>query len=155
MSESYHPPSGVTASPACSAAAPWEGVLLAKDPVLERDVAVKLLRDDLSLPPEQRTALLERMRQEARASARVRTPTSSASTTWARTGVRPLPRVRVRGGRDAEGSLAARPARPRGSAAKLARQIAGALHTAHTAGVLHRDIKPENIILTRYRRENC
>jgi serine/threonine-protein kinase len=42
--------------------------------VLDRDVAVKLLRDDLTLPPEQRDALLERMRQEARASARVTHP---------------------------------------------------------------------------------
>src|SRR5262245_10796831 len=49
-------------------------VLLAHDPVLDRSVAVKLLRDDLSLPPEHRQALLERMRQEARASARVSHP---------------------------------------------------------------------------------
>src|SRR5262245_59468929 len=49
-------------------------VLLARDPVLDRDVAVKLLRDDLPLPPEQRKALVDRMRQEARASARVTHP---------------------------------------------------------------------------------
>ena len=42
-------------------------VLLAHDPVLDRSVAVKLLRDDLRIEPEQQTALVDRMRQEARA----------------------------------------------------------------------------------------
>ena len=47
-------------------------VLLAHDPVLDRDVAIKLLRDDLGIPPELRDGLLERMRQEARASCFIR-----------------------------------------------------------------------------------
>ena len=42
-------------------------VLLAKDSVLGRSVALKLVRDDLGLPPESREALFARMRQEARA----------------------------------------------------------------------------------------
>jgi len=49
-------------------------VLLAHDPVLDRSVAIKLLRDDLNIPPEQHDTLLHRMRQEARASARVSHP---------------------------------------------------------------------------------
>src|SRR5262245_57185080 len=49
-------------------------VLLALDPVLDRRVAVKLLRDDLVIPADQRQALFERMRHEARASARVAHP---------------------------------------------------------------------------------
>ncbi|HEX6767308.1 MAG TPA: protein kinase, partial [Polyangiaceae bacterium] len=49
-------------------------VLLARDLVLDRDVAVKLLRDDLGLEPDQRRALVDRMRQEAKACARVGHP---------------------------------------------------------------------------------
>src|SRR5687768_920254 len=49
-------------------------VLLAHDPILDRDVAVKLLRDDLGLTEEQQRTLLDRMRQEARAAARVSHP---------------------------------------------------------------------------------
>ena len=49
-------------------------VLLAHDPVLDRDVAVKLLRDDLKIPEDVRDGLIVRMRHEARAAARVAHP---------------------------------------------------------------------------------
>lgn len=49
-------------------------VLLARDTVLGREVALKVLRDDLGLPPELKTQLLQRMRQEARAAAAISHP---------------------------------------------------------------------------------
>jgi eukaryotic-like serine/threonine-protein kinase len=49
-------------------------VLLARDSVLGRRVAIKVMREDLGLPPEVRAALLARMRQEARAAAAVSHP---------------------------------------------------------------------------------
>lgn len=49
-------------------------VLRARDSVLGRLVAIKIMRDDLGLPPEVRAALLARMRQEARAAAAVSHP---------------------------------------------------------------------------------
>jgi serine/threonine-protein kinase len=123
-------------------------VLLARDPVLDRDVAVKLLRDDLTLPPEQRAALLERMRQEARASARVAHPNIVGLYDMGEDPECGLYLVfEYAEGETLKDRLLRGPLGPE-AAAKLSRQIAGALHTAHTAGVLHRDIKPENIILT-------
>ena len=44
-------------------------VVLAHDPVLDRDVAVKILRDDLRIPTDVRDGLVTRMRHEARAAA--------------------------------------------------------------------------------------
>jgi serine/threonine-protein kinase len=49
-------------------------VLLAHDPVLDRNVAIKYLRRDLALTPDQKASLLQRLWQEARASARLSHP---------------------------------------------------------------------------------
>jgi len=123
-------------------------VLLAHDPVLDRSVAIKLLRDDLNIPPEQHEALLHRMRQEARASARVSHPNIVALHDMGEDPALGLclvfeyaegPTLKERLLRGALGPEAA---------ARLAREVGDALTAAHAAGVLHRDIKPENIILT-------
>ncbi|HEY6725169.1 MAG TPA: serine/threonine-protein kinase [Polyangiaceae bacterium] len=123
-------------------------VLLAQDPVLDREVAIKLLRDDLKIPSDQKAALVKRMRQEARASARVRHPNIVALHDMGESAELGLYLVFEY----AEGTTlkqrlehgALKPA----AAARLAREIGSALSTAHRAGVLHRDIKPDNIILT-------
>jgi serine/threonine-protein kinase len=123
-------------------------VLLAHDPVVDRRVAIKLLRDDLVIPPEQKDALIDRMRQEARASARVSHPNIVGLYDMGEDPELGLYLVFEY----AEGlTLEQRIARgPLGSeaGAKLARELGDALTTAHAAGVLHRDIKPQNIILT-------
>ena len=49
-------------------------VALARDPVLDREVAVKLLRADIAIPEDVREGLIVRMRHEARAAARVAHP---------------------------------------------------------------------------------
>src|ERR1700729_1083864 len=49
-------------------------VLLARDTVLGREVALKILRDDLGLTPELRAQLVDRMRQEARTAATLSHP---------------------------------------------------------------------------------
>jgi eukaryotic-like serine/threonine-protein kinase len=123
-------------------------VLLAHDPVVDRRVAIKLLRDDLVIPPEQKDALIDRMRQEARASARVQHPNIVALYDMGEDPELGLylvfeyadgPTLEQRVSRGPVGAEAG---------ARLARELGDALTTAHAAGVLHRDIKPQNIILT-------
>lgn len=124
-------------------------VLLAHDPVLDRDVALKHLRADLAIPDETRRGLVTRMRHEARAAARVMHPhlvTLHDMGEDERVGLYlvfeyvegPTLKQRI-----AEGAM------PAADAAKIADQLGSALTTAHEAGILHRDIKPENVILSK------
>jgi serine/threonine protein kinase len=123
-------------------------VLLARDAVLDRDVAVKLLRDDLAIQPEQKAALIERMRQEAKACARVSHPNIVGLFDMGEDPTLGLYLVfEYAEGTTLKDRLARGPL-PVALAASVAREIGDALTTAHATGVLHRDIKPENIILT-------
>ena len=123
-------------------------VLLCHDPILERQVAIKHLRADLQIAPEQREPLVHRMRQEARASARVSHPNLVALHDMGEDPHVGLYLVfeYVQGttlkDRLLHGPLSAE------EAAVLARQLGGALHVAHLAGVVHRDVKPENVMLS-------
>lgn len=124
-------------------------VVLARDPILDRTVAIKLLRGDLKIPADQKVSLVKRMRQEARASARVAHPHIVALHDMGEDEQLGLYLVfeyaegttlkeRLRSGTLASPAIA-----------RLAREVGDALTTAHHAGVLHRDVKPENIILSR------
>ncbi len=123
-------------------------VLLAHDPVLDRDVALKLLRSDLGLPPEQVEALVDRMRQEARASARVSHPNIVALHDMGDHPEHGLYLVfEYVGGPTLKERLEKKTFGPE-AAAELAEQLGSALTTAHKSGVLHRDVKPDNVILS-------
>ncbi|MFO0553279.1 MAG: protein kinase [Polyangiaceae bacterium] len=123
-------------------------VLLARDPILERHVAIKILRDDLAIGADVREALVVRMRHEARAAARVTHPHLVVIHDMGEDESAGLYLVfeyiegQTLKQRLVEGRLSAR------HAARIARDIGGALTFAHERGVLHRDVKPENIILS-------
>src|SRR5438552_3684833 len=112
-------------------------VYLARDTLLERDVAVKFI-------PAPEPALLARVLVEARAAARIQHPNVA---TLYRVGQLPecafLVSELVRG---KSLDQLARPAAPDAVLA-IARDVARGLAAAHRRGVLHRDIKPGNIVL--------
>ena len=123
-------------------------VALAHDPVLDRDVAIKWLRSDLGLTPSQAHDLVRRMRQEARASARVSHPSIVALHDMGedeRVGLYLV--FEYLDGITLEQRLQRGPLEA-SSAAELAESVGAGLTLAHTTGVLHRDIKPQNLILT-------
>nr|MCU0687035.1 serine/threonine protein kinase [Polyangiaceae bacterium] len=123
-------------------------VVLARDGVLGRDVALKVLRPDLDISAEVRAGLVTRMRHEAQAAARVSHPNLVTLHDMGEDPAVGLYLVfeyvsganlkeRLRSGR-----------LPPHQAARLARELGSALTVAHAAGVLHRDVKPENVMLS-------
>jgi len=126
-------------------------VLLARDTVLGREVAIKLLRDDLGLPPETRDELFLRMRNEARAAASVSHPNlvtlhdmGESSDEGVYLVFEYVPGRTLRDVIEQDGPLSPP------EVARLARELGSALDAAHAAGVLHRDVKPENIMLAPF-----
>ena len=123
-------------------------VLLSHDPVLERHVAIKLLRDDLAIGSDVRDGLVVRMRHEARAAARVTHPNLVVIHDMGEDEDLGLYLVfEYLEGPTLKQQVSERRLSPR-RAAKLAKELGSALSFAHEKGVLHRDVKPENIILT-------
>jgi len=123
-------------------------VILARDPVLERDVALKFLRPDLRLAPGEREALMQRMRQEARAIARIAHPGIVSLHDLGESDEEGVYLVFERViGPTLEDALR-RGRLTREGAGRLARELGEGLSAAHARGVLHRDVKPGNVILT-------
>lgn len=130
-------------------------VWLARDTVLGRRVAIKVLRDDLALPPSVRDELVTRMRHEAQAAAAVSHPNIVTLHDMGEDDVVGLflvfeyvPGPRADGPESLRDRLREGPL-PLGDVAKVARELGSALTFAHAAGVIHRDIKPENILFSR------
>jgi serine/threonine protein kinase len=122
-------------------------VFLARDPMLGRQVALKILRDDLGLDAAAERELADRVRAEARAASTLSHPVFVSVHDLGddeRAGLflvqelvgGPTLRERLH-----DGPL------PPFEVAQIARALGGALTHAHTAGLVHRGLKPENVML--------
>ena len=116
----------------------------AMDERLERPVAVKLLRAELSGDP----GLRRRFEIEARAAARLVHPNVVGVFDTGELGNRPyIVMERLPGATLADRLREGRLDEP--GTRRLASEVLGALAAAHTAGILHRDVKPSNILWAR------
>ena len=120
-------------------------VYLAHDEVLDRDVALKVLRSQYVRDEE----FAERFRREARSAARLSHPNIVQVYDRGETedGTCYIAMEYVSGGTlkkriEEKGPFESR------KAAAVAAQIADALGEAHEHGVIHRDIKPQNVLVT-------
>ncbi|MEU6588945.1 serine/threonine-protein kinase [Streptomyces sp. NPDC046881] len=119
----------------------------AGDQVLGRQVAVKELLPDDSLPDEDARRRRDRTFREARAVCQLRHPHIIVVHDVVEQDERPYLVMELIDG----GSLAERIARQgpvdAAEAARIGVALLSALRTAHEAGVLHRDIKPANVLI--------
>ena len=120
-------------------------VFLARDEVLDRDVALKVLKTKYAENEE----FIKRFRREARSAASLNHPHIVAVYDWGRSedGTYYMIMEYAPGGTLKDRILGDGPLTPR-TAAEFASQIAEALGVAHGRGLIHRDVKPQNILLT-------
>jgi eukaryotic-like serine/threonine-protein kinase len=117
-------------------------VYLAKDLLLDRPVALKVLFPELSVDQ----AFVKRFRREAQAAANLTHPNIVSIYDWgegARTYFIVMEYVDGRTLAQLIGGGPLEPAR----AASIAADVAGALAFAHRHGVIHRDVKPGNVLI--------
>src|SRR5437879_1832328 len=119
-------------------------VFRARDQVLGRTVAVKVLPQELAARP----GFVERFRAEAQAAARLSHPNAVQVHDWGSSDgsyFMVMEYVRARTLREV---LAARGRLQPAQAAVVVGQLLAALEAAHASGLVHRDVKPENVLLT-------
>jgi serine/threonine-protein kinase len=123
-------------------------VLLAHDPLLGRQVAIKVIRPDVALPPDAAARLTDAVLKQA-----------SAAATLSHPGIAMLldageaPPIGVFlvfelvSGTTLRDRLARGPL-PRGEVIELARKLGSALGLAHSAGLVHGNVRPECILFS-------
>lgn len=116
-------------------------VFRAWDPAIERDVALKLLRNRTGGPPDEPAVI-----QEARLMARVRHPNVATIYGAARHDGRIGLWMEFVEGRTLQAELRDRGAFSFSEAATVGVELCRALAAVHDAGLLHRDVKAQNVL---------
>jgi len=117
-------------------------VFLARDPMLDRHVAVKVLSSPSPLGEE-----VARFEREARALAALDHPNILSIHEFGRIGTTPYVVMELLDGKNLRELLASGPM-PHKTVLAYALEIAHGLAAAHEKGIAHRDLKPENIFVT-------
>ena len=118
-------------------------VVEAHDRVLDRQVAVKLLRDDIATDP----AVRERFLGEARTAARFNHPNAVTVFDTGQDGSQPWIVMELIAGEDLSERLARGGRLDEVESVGIADAVLAALGAAHADGFVHRDVKPGNIML--------
>jgi eukaryotic-like serine/threonine-protein kinase len=122
-------------------------ILLAFDPQIERQVAIKVL-DRTVLSADEMTSMIGRFKREAIAAGRLTHPHIVTVHEYGESG--PLSYIVMEHARGPtlREFLDGEPRPPLDTVRAIARQLFSGIIYAHEQGVLHRDLKPGNIVLT-------
>ena len=122
-------------------------VYLAEHRLLKRPCAVKLIRQERAADP----TVLTRFDREVRATARLKHPNTVEVLDYGRHDDGTFYYVmEYLDGLGLDEVVARSGPLPPARVVRLLRQLCGALHEAHSLGLIHRDIKPSNILLCRH-----
>jgi eukaryotic-like serine/threonine-protein kinase len=114
------------------------------DMMLEREVAIKMLRPELASQPE----IVERFRSEAVTLAKLNHPNIATLFSFLRQGEDFFMVMEFVRGQTLDSLLRRHGAMPCDKAIGLFCQALEGIHHAHRMGIIHRDIKPANMMLT-------
>lgn len=115
----------------------------ATDQLLERTVAVKVLRDQYARDPE----FLTRFRSEAQAAAKLNDPGVVAVYDVGQDGERHFLVMEYVPGKDLKQIIREEAPLDPARAVRIAASLARAVGQAHSAGMVHRDVKPQNVLV--------
>ncbi|GAC1311840.1 MAG: Stk1 family PASTA domain-containing Ser/Thr kinase [Acidimicrobiales bacterium] len=119
-------------------------VWLARDALLDRHVALKVLFPELSTDPN----FVERFRREAQSAANLSHPNIVSVYDWGEAGGTYFIVMEYVEGRPLSAVLREDGPLSADRAAAIAADVAAALGFAHRNGVIHRDVKPGNVLIT-------
>ncbi|CAN5879762.1 Stk1 family PASTA domain-containing Ser/Thr kinase [soil metagenome] len=118
-------------------------VFRARDSVLGRTIAIKMLPFELAIQP----GFVERFKAEAQSVARISHPNVVQVHDWGQENDTYYMVMEYVRGKNLRQVLSHTKRLPPRQAAQVTGQVLGALAAAHEKGVIHRDIKPENVVV--------